>query len=274
MESPKLPAPSIFSGISSPRSRSNTKLDDIASLTSFNPFAEEDENDQSSYALVSSLFSKVKSSLAGPLASVGSGPASNPAPNPPASSADQRRPSTSDVKHVTGTSQSRGQGERPTSLQVSTSRTAAPMVSLTPVVSEAPSLTAEYDRPPSRNSPFQATSYDSNDGGLYGTSIPGFPIADDARSIRTTMSNKPPVSVSKAMRRIRGEGTYCFMRTVVCGLIQVILGLSRDYWMDDENAKECYDCKSTFTTWRRKHHCRICGMLSLSNVQLYWAMTV
>jgi 1-phosphatidylinositol-3-phosphate 5-kinase len=29
--------------------------------------------------------------------------------------------------------------------------------------------------------------------------------------------------------------------------------------MDDENAKECYDCKSVFTAWRRKHHCRICG---------------
>ena len=29
--------------------------------------------------------------------------------------------------------------------------------------------------------------------------------------------------------------------------------------MDDENCKECYDCKSVFTTWRRKHHCRICG---------------
>ena len=29
--------------------------------------------------------------------------------------------------------------------------------------------------------------------------------------------------------------------------------------MDDDHCKECYDCKSVFTTWRRKHHCRICG---------------
>lgn len=29
--------------------------------------------------------------------------------------------------------------------------------------------------------------------------------------------------------------------------------------MDDNLCKECYDCKSAFTTWRRKHHCRICG---------------
>lgn len=26
-----------------------------------------------------------------------------------------------------------------------------------------------------------------------------------------------------------------------------------------EAFRECYDCKSVFTTWRRKHHCRICG---------------
>lgn len=36
-------------------------------------------------------------------------------------------------------------------------------------------------------------------------------------------------------------------------------GLSKDYWMPDEDAKECYDCGSRFTAWRRKHHCRICG---------------
>jgi 1-phosphatidylinositol-3-phosphate 5-kinase len=29
--------------------------------------------------------------------------------------------------------------------------------------------------------------------------------------------------------------------------------------MDDENCKECSDCQSVFTAWRRKHHCRICG---------------
>eukprot|EP00842_Homolaphlyctis_polyrhiza_P002662 jgi/Hompol1/3397/HPOL_003221-RA len=32
--------------------------------------------------------------------------------------------------------------------------------------------------------------------------------------------------------------------------------------MRDEKVKECYDCKLTFTAFRRKHHCRICGRLS------------
>jgi 1-phosphatidylinositol-3-phosphate 5-kinase len=46
------------------------------------------------------------------------------------------------------------------------------------------------------------------DGGLYGTTIPGFSIPEDARSIRTATSVKRSASVSKVIRRIRGEGTH------------------------------------------------------------------
>lgn len=34
--------------------------------------------------------------------------------------------------------------------------------------------------------------------------------------------------------------------------------------MPDEDAKECYDCGSRFTAWRRKHHCRVCGQIFCS----------
>ncbi|KAI9715239.1 MAG: hypothetical protein M1812_006050 [Candelaria pacifica] len=37
--------------------------------------------------------------------------------------------------------------------------------------------------------------------------------------------------------------------------------LSKDYWMRDENAKDCFYCGDTFSTWRRKHHCRTCGQI-------------
>ncbi|KAI4149309.1 MAG: hypothetical protein LQ340_004700 [Diploschistes diacapsis] len=37
--------------------------------------------------------------------------------------------------------------------------------------------------------------------------------------------------------------------------------LSREYWMRDENAKDCFYCGDAFTTWRRKHHCRTCGQI-------------
>lgn len=32
--------------------------------------------------------------------------------------------------------------------------------------------------------------------------------------------------------------------------------LSKDFWMKDENCKECFLCGDTFSTFRRKHHCR------------------
>ncbi|KAI0652330.1 hypothetical protein C8Q79DRAFT_91782 [Trametes meyenii] len=225
----------------SSRSRSSTKLvDDVTSLTSFNPFSEEDEHDQSSYALVSSLFSKVKNTLAAPLSSaVPSTAPAHPSTFAGGTPAEQRRPS---LQYSNSNQSNKSGPDRPTPFTINTSNPAPPLVSLTPVVSETPSYAGEYDRPPSRST---FNGAETPDGGGY--AIPGFPIQDsDARSIRTNVSFKRSASVSKVIRRIRGEG------------------LSREYWMDDELCKECYDCKSVFTTWRRKHHCRICGQIFCS----------
>lgn len=254
MESPLTysPVQSTHSGLPS-RSRSSTKLgDDVTSLTSFNPFSEEDENDYSSYALVTSLFSRMKNSFAAPLTSSTLAPPPNGALG--ALTGEQRRPSATSV-NVSAFSSRSTAPERPSSLTVVPSRTAPPLVSLTPVVSDPPSFGAELDRSPSRNGQYTPV-YETQDGGLFGTAIPGFPIQDDARSIRTTASLNRSASVSKVIRRIRGEGKYTEPFLIASN---TALGLSRDYWMEDSNAKECYDCKSVFTTWRRKHHCRICG---------------
>jgi hypothetical protein len=57
--------------------------------------------------------------------------------------------------------------------------------------------------------------------------VPGFPLpADDTRSVRSIGFVKKSDSVSRLIRRMRGEG------------------LSKHYWMADEHCKECYDCKS------------------------------
>lgn len=37
--------------------------------------------------------------------------------------------------------------------------------------------------------------------------------------------------------------------------------LSREFWMRDENAKDCFHCGELFSTFRRKHHCRTCGQI-------------
>lgn len=57
--------------------------------------------------------------------------------------------------------------------------------------------------------------------------VPGFPLGqDDTRSVRSLGLVRKSNSVSKIIRRMRGEG------------------LSKHYWMLDEHCKECYDCKS------------------------------
>lgn len=34
--------------------------------------------------------------------------------------------------------------------------------------------------------------------------------------------------------------------------------------MPDSQCKECYDCNEKFTTFRRRHHCRLCGQIFCS----------
>ena len=34
--------------------------------------------------------------------------------------------------------------------------------------------------------------------------------------------------------------------------------LNKEYWMKDENAKDCFGCGDSFSTFRRKHHCSMC----------------
>ncbi|KAK9746951.1 FYVE zinc finger [Popillia japonica] len=35
----------------------------------------------------------------------------------------------------------------------------------------------------------------------------------------------------------------------------------KQYWMPDSVSKECYECCERFTTFRRRHHCRVCGQI-------------
>ncbi|XP_011310721.1 putative 1-phosphatidylinositol 3-phosphate 5-kinase [Fopius arisanus] len=38
----------------------------------------------------------------------------------------------------------------------------------------------------------------------------------------------------------------------------------RSFWMPDSVAKQCYECTERFTTFRRRHHCRVCGQIFCS----------
>lgn len=182
-----------------PRPKSFKSLDDVTGLTTFNPFSEEDEHDQSSYALVTSLLSLVKNTLTSPLTSSSA-----------TSSNTQLNTQHKDIPTVMNPPP-RVQSEKPkpSSLSVVSNTTPAPpLVFLTPIISEAPSLGHLHDGGSTRSG-IGPSPIEPNDP-AYGTTIPGFPIADDARSVRTTGSGnlQRTASVSKIIRRIRGEGWY------------------------------------------------------------------
>ncbi|KAG8432772.1 hypothetical protein GDO86_017131 [Hymenochirus boettgeri] len=59
------------------------------------------------------------------------------------------------------------------------------------------------------------------------------------------------------------------LTTVLKRLKEIMEGRSQDsdlkqYWMPDSQCKECYDCSEKFTTFRRRHHCRLCGQIFCS----------
>jgi 1-phosphatidylinositol-3-phosphate 5-kinase len=91
-------------------------------------------------------------------------------------------------------------------MTVISSQTAPPLVSLTPVVSEGLTFNCDLDLSLARAALINPSASDGLDGGPYGTTIPGFSIPEDARSIRTAPSVRRSASVSKVIRRIRGEG--------------------------------------------------------------------
>lgn len=198
-----------YSGQST-RSRSSTKLDDLTSLTSFNPFAEEDENDQTPYTFTS-ILSRVKNTFAASAAAAAAAAVTrdqNANANAPNIIDSQRRPSYTTTPSQNSTSSTKSAAtERPFSLSTAPAQAAPPLMSLTPAQSEIPTFTVEYDPSYTRRNT-SSPVYEAGEGASFGTSIPGFPIQDDARSIRTTTSLHRSGSVSKVMRRLRGEGIF------------------------------------------------------------------
>ncbi|KAF7519677.1 hypothetical protein PCG10_009844 [Penicillium crustosum] len=94
--------------------------------------------------------------------------------------------------------------------------------------------------------------------------LPGYVISRASTAeTTTTVSSLPPLNTefdratgqSLPARRqppAGGDGLLSQLRSKL---------LSRDFWMRDENAKDCFYCGEPFTTFRRKHHCRTCGQI-------------
>ncbi|KAI9270494.1 hypothetical protein BDA99DRAFT_557319 [Phascolomyces articulosus] len=67
--------------------------------------------------------------------------------------------------------------------------------------------------------------------------------SSDAQSISTTFSISTSHSLSRIIARLRGQKS------------------DKEFWMSDEQCKECYKCRKPFKLLRRRHHCRICGQI-------------
>ncbi|KAI8985292.1 hypothetical protein BDB01DRAFT_108497 [Pilobolus umbonatus] len=68
-------------------------------------------------------------------------------------------------------------------------------------------------------------------------------IDSDTQSIATNFSISNSNSLSRIIARLRGQKS------------------DKEFWMPDEQCKECYKCRKPFTLLRRKHHCRTCGQI-------------
>ncbi|XP_034416905.1 1-phosphatidylinositol 3-phosphate 5-kinase isoform X5 [Cyclopterus lumpus] len=91
---------------------------------------------------------------------------------------------------------------------------------------------------------------------LRRTSTASVDWPDCSRKSDTPLSNHDP-------------RTAVQLRTALKRLKEIMDGKSQDsdlkqYWMPDSQCKECYDCNEKFTTFRRRHHCRLCGQIFCS----------
>lgn len=118
-------------------------------------------------------------------------------------------------------------------------------------------------------------------GGFWGTtSIPGFPLpreilADDTRSVHSSSGTSSRYRRSMRQdyedwyepaggRSTPTSAAITGLQTSADAIWRKIRGegLSKKFWMADESVKECRDCLSPFTAFRRKHReCR--GLIDL-----------
>jgi 1-phosphatidylinositol-3-phosphate 5-kinase len=95
--------------------------------------------------------------------------------------------------------------------------------------------------------------------------LPGFrpsraSSSDGLSSVVTASTVRTPAPIQEIQRQTRARPVVGRMPTNAFSQMRRKI-LDREFWMRDENAKDCFNCGDTFTTWRRKHHCRTCGQI-------------
>ena len=117
----------------------------------------------------------------------------------------------------------------------------------TPVIAPEPQRPPLVKVGPSHLPGFQTSRTSSSDGisSVITTSTMRTPTVPPIKEIQRQAHASPAVN---SMPR----SAFAQMRRKI---------LDREFWMRDENAKDCFNCGDAFTTFRRKHHCRTCGQI-------------
>lgn len=129
-------------------------------------------------------------------------------------------------------------------------------------------------------SPAISNGVDNNDDAANNSSVTENIIANLLHSYTVETDNKrhPKLreNVSRLKLQNRNESKQSFISELSSSLnlnigknannqVKANTGIGRDYWLDDASAIKCRSCDRKFTTFLRKHHCRICGKIFCSN---------
>lgn len=89
--------------------------------------------------------------------------------------------------------------------------------------------------------------------GVFTERLPSMDIIEAQRILKSTQPAQqhsvtgPQLQDNEQLKR-KGAGA-------------VIVDDGKQHWMPDSLCKQCYACEASFTLLRRKHHCRLCGMI-------------
>ena len=90
----------------------------------------------------------------------------------------------------------------------------------------------------------------------YETSFPSVDIIEAQRILKATPPAQQHIHAGTANDDAQDGG-----QSKRKGGGAVIVDDGKQHWMPDSLCKQCYACEAPFTLLRRKHHCRLCGMI-------------
>lgn len=204
--------------------------DDHTSLTSFNFIPEGDEE-----GLISKIFSKFKSAVTAP-------------PPQQQQHRQQQQQSVSPSSSANNVLITEGQKDSAV-VDVSNKEETTTTVTKIPITINAPSTpspSVSKSNTPSSQKHIHIDE-DQNQQQQIPSMIPltkTSSIDSDTQSVMTTFSVSNTNSLSRILNRLRGSEQ---------------VDSNKEFWIPDEQCKECNNCKSPFNLFRRKHHCRTCG---------------